>query len=96
MIPVEIPNAIVEGEIWEITDDPMLLSDGMLYVNVEGISIDVSWFPEHNFLGEYVVTAYSHSWEDQIGQLCTNDTEQVVAFIEAMVKYARGLAGEIE
>ncbi len=89
MIEVEIPNAIVEGEIWETTDDPMLLSDGMLHVDVEGISIDVSWFPEHNLLGEYVVTAYSLSWEDQIGQLCTNDIEQVVAFIEAVVRNVR-------
>lgn len=89
MIPVEIPNAIVEGEICEITDDPMLLRDGMLHVCVEGISIDVSWFPEHNLLGEYVVTAYSLSWEDQIGQLCTDDPEQVIAFIEAVVRNVR-------
>ena len=91
MIQVEIPNVHVEGEICEITDDAMLLRDGMLHIGVEGISIDVSWFPEHNLLGEYVVTAYSLSWEDQIGQLCTNDTDQVVAFIEAMVKHAQSL-----
>lgn len=90
MIPIQIPNAIVEGEICEVTDDIMLLRDGMLHVGVEGISIDVSWFPEHNLLGEYVVTAYSHSWEDQIGQLCTNDTDQVIAFIKAVVCDVRG------
>lgn len=93
---VEIPEAIVEGEIWEISDDPMLLQDGMLHVGVCGISIDVSWFPEHNLLGEYVVTAYSLSWEDQIGQLCTNDPEQVIAFIEATVRHARSLMKESE
>ena len=91
MIPVEIPNVIVEGEIWEITDDPMLLREDMVHVGIdpEGVSIDVSWFPEHNLLGEYVVTAYSHSWEDQIGRLCTNDPEQVIAFIEAVVRNVR-------
>ncbi len=93
MIPVEIPNAIVEGEICEITDDIRLLRDGMLHIGIGGISIDVSWFPEHDLLGEYVVTAYSRSWEDQVGQLCTNNTEEVIAFIEVMVKYAKGLTG---
>ena len=91
MIPIQIDNAIVEGEICEITDDIMLLRDGMLHIGVGPISIDVSWFPEHDPLGEYVVTAYSLSWEDQIGQLCTNDTEQVVEFIEATVRHAQGL-----
>ena len=91
MIPVEIPNVIIEGEICEITDDIRLLRDGMLHIGVEGISIDVSWWPEHDLLGEYVVTAYSLSWEDQIGQLHTNDTDQVMEFIVSMVEHAQSL-----
>lgn len=91
MILVDIPNVIVEGEICEVTDDIRLLRDGMLHLGVEGISIDVSWWPEHDLLGEYVVTAYSLSWEDQLGQLHTNDTDQVIAFIEVMVEYAQSL-----
>jgi len=91
VIPVEIPNVIIEGEICEITDDIRLLRDGMLHIGVEGISIDVSWWPEHDLLGEYVVTAYSLSWEDQIGQLHTNDTDQVMEFIVSMVEHAQSL-----
>ena len=94
MIPIEIPNVIVEGEICEITDDIRLLRDGMLHIGVEGISIDVSWWPEHDLLGEYVVTAYSLSWEDQIGQWHTNDPQEVVAFVEAAVKHAQGISGK--
>ncbi len=94
MIPIKIPNVIVEGEICETTDDIRLLRDGMLHVGVGDISIDVSWFPEHDLLGEYVVTAYLLSWEDQIGQLCTNDTDQVVTFIEEMVEHAQSLNKE--
>ena len=90
MIPIQIDNATVEGEICEITDDAMLLRDGMLHIGVGPISIDVSWFPEHDLLGEYVVTAYSLSWEDQIGQLRTNDTDQVIEFIESTVRHAQG------
>ncbi len=91
MIPIEIPNVIVEGEICEITDDIRLLRDGMLHIGVGGISIDVSWWPEHDLLGEYVVTAYSLSWEDQIGQWHTNDPQEVLEFIEAAVQHAQGL-----
>ncbi len=91
MILVEIPNVIIEGEICEITDDIRLLRDGMLHIGVEGISIDVSWWPEHDLLGEYVVTAYSLSWEDQISQLHTNDTDQVMEFIVTMVEHAQSL-----
>ena len=85
MILIDIPDVIIEGEICEITDDIRLLRDGMLHIGVEGVSIDVSWWPEHDLLGEYVVTAYSLSWEDQIGQLHTNDTDQVVEFIITVV-----------
>ena len=94
MIPIEIPNVIVEGEICEITDDIRLLRDGMLHIGVEGISIDVSWWPEHDLLGEYVVTVYALSWEDKISELCTTDTQQVLEFIEAAVQHAQGLIGE--
>ena len=92
MIPIEIPNVIVEGEICEITDDIRLLRDGMLHIGVGGISIDVSWWPEHDLLGEYVVTAYSLSWEDQIGQWHTNDPQEVLEFIEAAVQHAQGIS----
>ena len=92
MIFVEIPNVVVEGEICEITDDLMLLREGMLHVGLEeeGVSIDVSWHPEHDLLGEYVVTAYSQSWEDQLGQMCTNDPEEIMTFIETIIRNVRG------
>lgn len=96
MIPIKIPNVIVEGEICEITDDIMLLRDGMLHIGVGDISIDVSWFPEHDLLGEYIVTAYLLSWEDKIGELCTKDPEEVIVFLEATVRQAQSLIKENE
>ena len=73
LIEVDIPGADVEGEIFTLDDDIRLLEDGMLHVSIDGFSIDVSWCPEHDPEGEYLITIYRGAWENQLGQVRTRD-----------------------
>lgn len=82
MIEVNLPNAHVEGEIASPDDDPFLLRDGMLYVEVAGYSIDVSWYPEHDPSGQYVITVYRESWEEQLISAPESDPYKVRELVE--------------
>lgn len=81
MIP-KIANAIVRGEIRLPSDDPMLLSQDMLEVELPtGVFLDVGWFPEHDPQGEYVIMAFI----DPDNLLCepfvTRDSGEVLAVL---------------
>ena len=83
MITVTLPmNAHIEGEICTLDDDHMLLRDGMLHVDLcSGFYIDVSWEPEHDPDGEYVVTVYKDNWENRPAQETTRDPFRAAEFV---------------
>ena len=85
MIPAELrlpEEAHVVGAVYP-PGDLRLLKDGMLHVGLFGLSIDVSWFPEHDPEGEYIVSVYQDEWENQLLEpFATRDVTQVVAFVQ--------------
>lgn len=83
MIHVQVPDdALVEGEIYTTADDPLLLEDGMLHVLVAGYSIDVSWYPEHDLDGEYVMTIYRDLWENKVLSTTSRFAHEMAGIVE--------------
>lgn len=82
MIHVDVPGALVEGEIYTPDDDLLLLEDGMLHVLVAGFSIDVSWHPEHDPSGEYVITVYEDVWERQVNSTTARSGAEAAGLVE--------------
>lgn len=87
MIEVDLPNAHVEGEIATPDDDPLLLRDGMLYAEVAGYSIDVSWYPEHDPTGQYIITVYKETWEEQLISAAESDPYRARALVEDIAEW---------
>jgi hypothetical protein len=82
-VQLQLPDeAHIVGELYP-PGDARLLTDGMLHVGLHGLCIDVSWYPEHDPDGEYIVTVYQDSWENKVREpLVTRDPGQVASFVE--------------
>ena len=93
MITVDIPGALVEGEIYTLEDDRLLLEEGMLHVAVGPFSIDVSWRPEHDPDGKYVITAYGSSWEEQLNTAETSDPYEADEIARRMAQWLLSKGG---
>lgn len=88
MIQLDMPEkALVEGEIYTVDDDPLLLEDGMLHVLVGSFSIDVSWYPEHDPSGEYVITVYEDVWERQINSTTARSAAEAAELVERIASH---------
>ena len=90
MIDVSVPGAHVEGEIYTLDDGILLLEDGMLHVSVAGYSIDVSWWPEHDPHGEYVITVYRDLWENQLREVSTGDPYEASEIVKSLAGWLAG------
>lgn len=55
-----------EGELYTAQDHRLLLESGMMHLSVRGYSIDVSWLPEHDPYGRYIITVYRGTWENRV------------------------------
>lgn len=74
-------------------DDPAGLTDDMLLVCAGDVCIDVSWHPEHDPAGKYVVTVFRGEWQNQLHRHECRHAISVAMFVEQYVhRYAKGTA----
>jgi hypothetical protein len=87
MVPVDTSAAdFVDGELYA-PDEPRLLSTSMLFLRFgEDYGIDVSWYPERDRNGYYVVTLFQHDWDTQLEVIEEKDPLRVKRFIENIVQ----------
>lgn len=69
------------------TSDPSLLTADLLGIALPGeYFIDVSWYPEGNPKGRYIITLYRKSWDHREGEYQTHLLDEVVALVESLAK----------
>jgi hypothetical protein len=67
------------------TKDPACLTDDLALVELpDSTYIDVSWKPELDPAGSYVVTVYRDSWDNPLERLKSRDPSEVVGWVETL------------
>ncbi|MBW3541558.1 MAG: hypothetical protein KY476_14920 [Planctomycetes bacterium] len=88
-IPLDIPGADHTVGALYPPGDVRLLKDGMLHVAAGGVSVDVSWHPEHDPQGRYIVSVYQDEWERQLAPAVeTTDVHEAAAAVARAVRDA--------
>ncbi len=69
------------------TNDPVDLAEDLVLVRLPSSTfIDVSWKPEHDPAGCYVVTVYRGSWDNQLRRFTTLSAAEAARRVEALAK----------
>jgi hypothetical protein len=85
-IRVPAPARILFNSLYR-SRDRSHLTQGLLAIALpDDRFIDVSWYPEYEQEGEYTITVYRHSWDNQELEYEKKDVDEVVTLVERLVE----------
>ena len=91
-LPISLPPGaeLVSHGLFDSKDPAYLTEDLVLVSLPAGTFIDVSWKPELDPDGSYVVTVYRDSWDNQLSGSTTRDPFEALEDVEKLaVEFSR-------
>lgn len=91
MNPVQLalpPGVEVYNFLYRTRDPEYLTQDQLTVALPNGFRVDVTWAPEHDPNGEYIVRVFFEYWNNQrITPIRTSRIDEVVSFVEALAQH---------
>lgn len=73
------PGCEVYNFLYPTRDPEYLVQDLLTVALPNGYHVDVTWAPEHDPQGEYIIRVFKWRWDNQqITPICTRDFDEVV------------------
>ena len=96
LVPIDLESVPVARLVTHhlvASKDLGCLSGDLVFIELpNSVSIDISWYPEHDPSGSYVITMFKHGdWDHPLLQAKTEDPEQAARNAKSMaVQHIRG------